>query len=160
MVKIANIGSKTAGALTALLALAGGAIAVLEKTSFFDKPVLEWAPEHFSISNGPANGEFVVVAAREKLRDDCDVTKFNLEVRDSNYMVHSAVPSLARFSGPASPRVDKFGYKIRIASNHVRSVAPGRATLLAQIYYKCPEGDVIVNYPEHPNLTFVIEPAK
>jgi len=158
--RIANIGSKTVGALTALLALAGGAIAVLEKTSFFDKPILVWAPEHFSISNGPANGEFLIVAAREKLRDDCDVTKFHLEVRDSNWIVHPAVPSIARFSGPASPRVDKFGYKMKIAGDHAHKVAVGRATLLAQIYYKCPEGDVVVSYPEHPNLTFVIEPAR
>jgi hypothetical protein len=33
-------------------------------------------------------------------------------------------------------------------------IAPGTATLLATIKYKCPEGERIVQYPRHANLSF------
>jgi hypothetical protein len=36
-------------------------------------------------------------------------------------------------------------------------VHPGRATLLATIRYKCPEGERTVTYPRHPNLSFTLE---
>jgi hypothetical protein len=36
-------------------------------------------------------------------------------------------------------------------------VAKGKATLLAHIEYKCPEGIVYINYPSHQNLEFMIE---
>jgi hypothetical protein len=35
-------------------------------------------------------------------------------------------------------------------------ISLGKATLLAHIDYECPEGPVIVNYPDHENLSFNI----
>jgi hypothetical protein len=96
-----------------------------------------------------------VVVARQKIRDDCTVEDFSLEVRDSDYMVHKALPSVAKFSGPASPTVDKFGYTMTVESPD--GVAPGGAKLIARIMYKCPEGNVVIAYPDHKNLTFTIE---
>jgi len=36
-------------------------------------------------------------------------------------------------------------------------IKPGTATLLAHIDYLCPEGSVVVNYPDHKNLEFEIK---
>jgi hypothetical protein len=33
-------------------------------------------------------------------------------------------------------------------------IAGGKATLLATIKYKCPEGERVVQYPRHANLSF------
>jgi hypothetical protein len=152
---IENI-TKGIGVVTATLALIGGGYTLYDKLGIED-PILKWSPEHFEISNGPANGKFTVVVAREKLRDDCSVEGFKLEIRDSNYIVHPAVPSIAKFSGPANDKVDKFGYKVKLEGHHADKVAKGKATLLAHIEYLCPEGPVLVNYPDHENLTFIIE---
>jgi hypothetical protein len=76
-------------------------------------------------------------------------------VRDSEYIVHTAKPSVAKFSGPATPAVDKFGYTITLENPD--SVAVGPAKLFARIVYKCPEGNVIISYPDHQNLSFNIE---
>ena len=148
--------TKVIAAVSATVAAIGGGYTLWDKMGF-DDPILEWSPEHFSISDGPVDGEFKVVVAREKLRDDCSVEGFRLEVRDSDYIVHPATPSIAKFSGPANDKVDKFGYKITIDSHHQEKVSKGEATLLAHIDYKCPEGDVVVNYPDHENLKFRIE---
>jgi len=75
--------TKTIGIGTAAIAFIGGGYSLSDKIGFFKKPILEWAPEYFSISNGPANSEFHVVVARKKYRDDCSVEDFYLEVRDS-----------------------------------------------------------------------------
>ena len=120
------------------------------------KDILTWAPEHFKISDAPVNGSFDVVVAREKHRDDCKVTGFRLEVKDSKYHVHTAIPSIAQFSGPASDKIDKFGFSFTIDQEHKNMIKPGEATLLAHIDYECPEGLVVVNYPDHQNLTFNI----
>jgi hypothetical protein len=148
--------TKGIGIVTATLALVGGGYSLYDKLGIED-PILKWAPEHFSISDGPVDGEFRVIVAREKLRDDCKVTGFKLEIRDSEYIVHPAKSSIATFSGPANNKVDKFGYKVSIAHDHSSKVAKGEATLLAHIDYECPEGPVIVNYPDHKNLRFNIE---
>ena len=153
MIDVENI-TKGIGVVTAAFALIGGGYTLFGK--FEDKSILEWSPEHFEISDGLVNGEFKVVVAREKLRDDCSVEGFRLEVRDSEYVVHPAKPSIAKFSGPANDKVDKFGYKITIEKHHQSKVAKGEATLLAHIDYKCPEGEVVVNYPDHQNLRFNI----
>lgn len=145
--------TKTIGAVTASLALAGGGYTLWDKLKP-TKPILTWHGEYFKITSGPADGEFAVVVAREKHRDDCEVTSFKLEVKDSEFQVHDAKSSVSVFSGPASQKVDKFGYRITLADP--KKVAPGPATLMANIKYKCPEGEVIVNYPDHPNLTFDI----
>lgn len=145
---------KWLGTITASFAVIGGGYTALEKTNFFDKSILTWAPEHFSISSGPATEEFRVIVAREKHRDDCAVETFKLEVKDSNMNMHNAIPSIAKFSGPASHKIDKFGYTIKLEKPE--KVALGRATLLAHIGYKCPEGVVIVTYPDHENLSFNI----
>lgn len=138
------------------IALIVGGQQAYDKLLASKKPILEWAPEYFHISDGPANGEFTVVVARKKLRDDCAVEQFKLEIRDSQFIVHPATPSLATFSGPASGAIDKFGYRMTIEQNHAHDVSLGEATLIAHIKYKCPEGEVIVNYPKHPNLQFQI----
>lgn len=150
--------TKTVGAVTAVIAMTGGGYTLVEKFGVFKKSILEWSPEHFQVSDAPANGEFRVVVARKKNRDDCEVTGFKLEVRDSEFVMHKALPSIATFSGPASPEVDKFGYKFTIESSG--KVATGPATLQAHIKYKCPEGEVVVNYPNHKNLGFNITKVK
>lgn len=147
--------SKTVGLITATIAMVGGGVALTDKLGVFKKPILEWAPEHFSITDASAKEEFKVVVARKKNRDDCETVSFKLEVRDADMVVHPAKPSIAIFSGPASPEVDKFGYKFKIDTN--QKVAVGQATLLAHIKYKCPEGEVVVNYPNHKNLNFNIK---
>ena len=147
--------TKGIGIVTATFAMIGGGYTMSEKLGVFEKDILTWAPEYFEISDGPVSGEFKAVVARQKNRDDCEVVDFTLEVRDSEYVVHTAVPSIAVFSGPASDTVDKFGYKFTI--NAPEKVALGAATLLAHIKYNCPEGEVIVNYPAHENLTFTIK---
>lgn len=145
--------TKGIGAITASLALAGGSYTLWDKLKP-TQPILTWHGEYFKIQSGPANGEFAVVVAREKHRDDCEVKEFKLEVKDSEFQVHDAKSSISVFSGPASQKVDKFGYRITFADP--AKVAPGPATLLAHIKYKCPEGEIIVNYPDHPNLKFNI----
>ena len=145
---------KWLGVITAAFTVIGGGYTAVEKTSLFKKPILSWSPEHFSISSGPATGQFKVIVAREKHRDDCSVEEFKLEVRDSSMIVHNAKPSIPKFSGPASNKVDKFGYTIMI--ENPEAVSAGTATLLAHIHYKCPEGNVVINYPDHKNLQFEV----
>lgn len=158
MIDIADELKKWFGAVTALFAVVGGGYATVEKTNLFKKSILTWAPEYFSISSGPASGEFKVIVAREKHRDDCSVEGFKLEVRDSDMIMHTVKPSISKFSGPASHKIDKFGYTIKI--ENPETVALGKATLMAHIDYKCPEGPVIVNYPDHENLRFEITKGK
>ena len=150
---IENI-TKGIGAVTATLALIGGGYTLWDKLE--SKEILTWAPEHFQITDGPKDGSFDVIVAREKHRDDCSVEGFTLEVKDSKYMVHTASPSVAKFSGPASDKIDKFGFSFTIDKEHIDMIPPGTATLLAHIDYQCPEGPVVVNYPDHPNLKFTI----
>jgi len=147
--------TKGIGVVTASLALIGGGYTLYDKLGIED-PILAWAPEYFEISDGPADGEFKVIVAREKLRDDCKVTGFRLEIKDSEFIVHPATPSITKFSGPANDKIDKFGYKITLEGHYKNKVALGEATLLAHIDYECPEGPVVVNYPDHPNLKFNI----
>ena len=151
--------TKGIGVVTATFALIGGGYTVSDKLGLFDKPILIWAPEHFEITDGPVNGSFRVIVAREKIRDDCDVTAFTLEVRDSEYVVHLATSSITKFSGPANDKVDKFGFNFFIHEGRYDRVALGEATLLATINYECPEGAVVVHYPDHENLRFNIERA-
>ena len=146
--------TKGIGVVTATLAMVGGGYTFLDR--FEDKSILTWAPEHFLISDAPKDGTFDVVVAREKHRDDCSVEGFTLEVKDSKHHVHTASPSVSKFSGPASEKIDKFGYSFTIAEEHQDMIPPGEATLLVHIDYMCPEGTVVVNYPDHENLRFMI----
>lgn len=148
--------AKTISAVAAGVAAIGGSYTLADKFGWFDKPILSWSPEHFEVSNGTSNGEFKVIVARQKLRDDCEVTNFKIEVKDSDFVVYPAVPSIATFSGPATPTVDKFGYKFTFSPEVQQKIATGEATLLAHIKYKCPEREVVVNYPDHKNLKFNI----
>jgi hypothetical protein len=147
--------TKGIGVVTATLAMLGGGYTVWDK--FSSKDILTWAPEYFNISNGPVNGEFKVEVAREKHRDDCTVTDFTLTVRDSENIIHPATSSIGKFMGPANDKIDTFAYKMQIAEDHRHKVAKGTATLIAYIDYDCPEGHVAVTYPDHKNLTFVIQ---
>lgn len=147
--------TKPIAAVTAVMAMIGGGYTLYDKVKLPPKDILRWDAEHFSISNGPASGSFKVIVARQKIRDDCTVEDFGLEVRDADYIVHKALPSVAKFSGPASPTVDKFGYTMTIEGPE--SVAVGPAKLIARITYKCPEGNVVIAYPDHKNLNFNVE---
>lgn len=148
--------TKTVAFLTAVVALAGGSYTFGDKLGLFKRDILRWAPEHFSISSGPVSEKFEVIVARQKLRDDCGVVEFKLEIRDAKLHVHTVKPDVTVFAGPAGDGVDKFGYGITIAKDHQKMVALGVATLLGRIKYKCPEGEVIVQYPRHKNLEFEI----
>ena len=150
--------TKGIGVITASLALVGGGYTLWDKLE--NKDILAWAPEHFQISNAPVDGTFDVIVAREKLRDDCSVEGFTLEVKDSKFMVHRAIPGITKFSGPANDKVDKFGFTFTIEEEHRSMIDPGPATLLARIDYKCPEGPVVVAYPDHDNLKFNITEGK
>jgi hypothetical protein len=86
--------TKGIGIVTASFAMIGGGYTMWDKLS--SKDILTWAPEHFEISDGPVDGTFDVIVAREKHRDDCKVEGFRLEVRDNKYMVHTATPSIAK----------------------------------------------------------------
>ena len=147
--------TKPVAAVTAIIAMLGGGYTLYDKIKLPPKDILTWDAEHFSISNGPASGAFKVIVARQKIRDDCAVEEFSLEVRDADYIVHKALPSVAKFSGPASPTVDKFGYTMTLEKPE--SVAVGSAKLIARITYKCPEGNVVIAYPDHKNLSFTVE---
>ena len=146
--------TKGIGVVTASFAMIGGGYTMWDKLS--SKDILTWAPEYFEISDGPRDGTFDVIVAREKHRDDCSVEGFSLEVKDSKYMIHTATPSVAKFSGPASDKIDKFGYSFTIDEEHQDMIPLGEATLLVHIDYMCPEGPVTVNYPDHENLSFTI----
>jgi len=147
--------TKPVAAVTAVLAMVGGGYSLYDKIKLPPKDILKWDADHFSISNGPASGSFRVIVARQKIRDDCTVEDFTIEVRDADYMVHKASPSVAKFSGPATPTVDKFGYTMTVENPN--NVALGSAKLIARITYKCPEGNVVIAYPDHKNLNFNIE---
>lgn len=146
--------TKSIGVVTATFALIGGGYTLWDK--FENKDILTWAPEYFSVSDGPRDGTFDVIVAREKHRDDCSVEDFTLEVKDSKYMIHTASPSVSKFSGPASDKIDKFGFSFTIDIEHQHTISLGTATLLASIDYMCPEGPVVVSYPDHENLRFEI----
>ena len=147
--------NKPVAAITAIMAMLGGGYSLYEKVKLPPKDILVWDANNFSVSNGGASDAFKVIVARQKIRDDCTVEDFSLEVRDSAYIVHKANPSVAKFSGPASPTVDKFGYTMTIEDPE--KVAVGEAKLVARIIYKCPEGNVVIAYPDHKNLNFNIE---
>ena len=147
--------TKPIAVVTALMAMLGGGYTLYDKVKLPPKDILSWDAENFSISNGPASGSFKVIVARQKIRDDCTVEEFSLEVRDADFIVHKAMPSVAKFSGPASPTVDKFGYTMTLEKPE--SVAVGSAKLIARITYKCPEGNVVIAYPDHKNLSFNVE---
>ncbi len=53
--------TKIIGAVTASTAMIGGGYTLADKFGVFHKDILKWSPEHFQISDAPANGEFKVV---------------------------------------------------------------------------------------------------
>ena len=145
-----------AGSLGAVVALVSGAFTLSDKfgITLWDRPVLEWSPDHFKIEDGYIEDGFKVIVARQKLRDDCEVVGFSVQIRDSDYLVYPAVTSVTKFSGPASDDVDMFGYRVFLREMDTHKFTIGEATLVGQIKYDCPEGQKIVTYPSHPNLTF------
>lgn len=148
--------TKAVGTVTAVIAMLGGGYGLADKWGFLRKDILRWEPEYFQVSDGQAGGKFQVIVARQKLRDDCDVVDFRLDVRDSGLRVHPVIPDVAVFSGPAANQVDKFAYTIAFPADHHEMVSAGTAVLLGRIKYRCPEGDVLVHYPRHKNLQFEI----
>jgi len=140
---------------TASFALAVGGYSAGEKFGWFKNEIITWAPEHFRIEPAKIGAPITVTVARIKRRDDCSVEGFNVTVRDGAGMVHEAQPSMSRFTGPAGPEIDTFTYQLTLSDKE--TVTPGRATLLATIKYKCPEGERTVTYPRHANLSFALE---
>ena len=145
-----------AGSLAAVVGLASGALTLTNKVGIelWERPVLEWSPENFRVEDGYIMDGFKVIVARQKLRDDCEVVGFSVQIRDSEYLVHPTVTSVSKFSGPASDSVDMFGYRVYLQEMHTHKITLGEATLIGQIKYDCPEGEKIVTYPSHPNLNF------
>ena len=141
---------KAIGALAASVAALGGSYTLVDKFGWLDTAIIEWAPEHFEIKPTKIGEPIVVTVARIKKRDDCSVESFVPAIRDGKGVVHEAVSSNPKFSGPAGPEVDTFTYTLSVKAE----MAPGKGTLLATIKYKCPEGDRTVTYPRHKNLNF------
>lgn len=141
--------------VTASFALVVGGYTAGDKFGWFQRPILEWAPEHFKIEPAKIGTPVNVTVARIKKRDDCSVESFVPTIRDAAGMVHDAVPSNSKFTGPAGDQVDLFTYQLKVSSKE--PIAEGKATLTAIIKYKCPEGERVVTYPRHENLSFVLE---
>jgi hypothetical protein len=142
---------KTISAVAASVAALGGGYTLADKFGWFDRAILEWAPEHFKIVADEGKPISVTVA-RIKKRDDCSVESFTPNIRDAAGMVHEATTTASKFSGPASPEIDTFTYELTMVRKE--KIASGKATLLATIKYKCPEGERVVQYPRHKNLNF------
>lgn len=147
--------TKTIGAITASFAMIGGGYTLYDK--FADKSILTWHPEYFSVSSGPVTDKFNVIVAREKHRDDCTVEQFKIDIKDSKFHLHPVVPSISTSAGPATNKVEKFGFDFSIPVEHQSRINKGSARLLAHIVYKCPEGQVVVAYPDSDNLNFQIQ---
>ena len=141
--------------VTAAFALVVGGYTAGDKFGWFQRTILEWAPEHFKIAPSKIGEPVNVTVARIKKRDDCSVEGFEPTVRDSAGMIHAATPSMTKFTGPAGPEIDTFTYQLKLSNKE--PIAPGKATLLATIKYKCPEGERTITYPRHENLSFVLE---
>jgi hypothetical protein len=141
--------------VTASFALVVGGYTAGDKFGWFQKPILEWSPDHFKIPAAKIGQPVNVTVARIKKRDDCSVEGFEPTVRDAAGMIHAATPSMSKFTGPAGPDIDTFTYQLKVSDKE--PIAPGKATLLATIKYKCPEGERTVTYPRHANLTFTLE---
>ena len=145
---------KVISAVAASVAALGGTYTLGDKFGWFDKPILEWAPEHFKIAPAKIGEPVVVTVARIKKRDDCSVESFTPTVRDASGMMHEATPSTSKFTGPAGDQIDTFTYQLAVSSKE--QIAEGKATLTAIIKYKCPEGERVVTYPRHENLSFMM----
>lgn len=146
---------KVISAVAASVAALGGTYTLGDKFGWFDKAILEWAPEHFKIASAKIGEPVSVTVARIKKRDDCSVEAFTPTVRDASGMMHEATPSTSKFTGPAGNQIDTFSYQLVVSNKE--AIAPGKATLTAVIKYKCPEGERVVTYPRHENLSFVLE---
>ena len=147
--------TKVIGSVAASVAALGGSYTLADKFGFFDRAILEWSPGHFNIPAAKIGDPINVTVARIKKRDDCSVEAFTPTVRDAAGMVHEAVPSNNKFTGPAGDAVDTFMYQLKLSDKE--PVTPGKATLTAIIKYKCPEGERVVTYPRHENLSFLLE---
>ena len=143
--------TKAIGALAASIAALGGSYTLADKFGWFDRAIIEWSPEHFHIV-AKAGEPISVTVARVKKRDDCSVEGFTPSIRDAAGMLHEATTTASKFSGPAGPDIDTFTYHLTLTRKE--KIADGKATLLATIKYKCPEGERVVQYPRHKNLSF------
>ncbi len=141
---------KAIGAVAASIAALGGGYTLFDKFGLIDNAIIQWVPEHFEVKPTKIGEPVVVTVARIKKRDDCSVESFVPAIRDGKGVVHEAISSNPKFSGPAGPEVDTFTYTLSVKTE----MAPGKGTLLATIKYKCPEGDRTVTYPRHKNLNF------
>jgi len=158
MLNIENI-KTTIAVVSGLIAASAGGYKLLDSMGFnWSRPVLTWAPDHFEISSARVDEEFRIIVAREKHRDDCEVTGFSISIRDSNMMMHPATPGMTVFAGPASETVEMFAYSFFVQEQHYEMVSAGTATFMGRITYECPEGTQYVDYPT--GLTFNILPIE
>ena len=135
--------TKAIGAVATSVAALGGSYTLADTCGWFDRAIIEWSPENFKI----------VADAGQPI--NCSVESFTPNIRDSAGMVHEVTTTASKFSGPAGPEIDTFTYQLTAAGKE--KIAPGKATLLATIKYKCPEGERIVQYPRHANLSFELK---
>jgi hypothetical protein len=146
--------TKAIGAVAASIAAIGGGYTLADKFGWFDRAIIQWTPEHFKIV-ADAGKPINVTVARIKKRDDCSVESFTPNIRDAAGMVHEVTTTASKFSGPAGPEIDTFTYQLTAVGKE--KITLGKATLLATIKYKCPEGERIVQYPRHANLSFELK---
>jgi hypothetical protein len=146
--------TKVIGAVAASVAALGGSYTLADKFGWFDRAIIEWSPENFKIV-ADAGKPITVTVARIKKRDDCSVESFTPSIRDAAGMMHEATTTASKFSGPAGPEIDTFTYELTMVRKE--KIASGKATLLATIKYKCPEGERVVQYPRHKNLSFELK---
>ena len=143
--------TKVIASVAASVAAIGGSYTLADKFGWFDRAIIEWSPENFKIV-AEAGKPINVTVARIKKRDDCSVESFTPNIRDAAGMVHEVTTTASKFSGPAGAEIDTFTYQLTAVGKE--KITLGKATLLATITYKCPEGERIVQYPRHANLSF------
>lgn len=140
--------------VASVVTILGGGYTFFDKLGFhWSRPVLTWSPEHFNISSGPLDEPFRAVVARQKHRDDCEVSGFTVYVRDSSLEMFQVTPSTTNFSGPATNEIDKFAYKFYIREQDYESISTGEAEFMGVINYSCPEGSQRIEYPSDLKFT-------
>ena len=82
-------------------------------------------------------------------------SKISLVVTSDNRQAVNSGAELARekLRQDLEKEIQKNRDDIQVNRMHI-AIFEGKATLLATIKYKCPEGERVVQYPRHPNLSF------
>ncbi len=72
--------------------------------------------------------------------------------KSTNFATKDALASGNPLKIVKGTEIDTFTYELTMVGKE--KVTSGKATLLATIKYKCPEGERVVQYPRHANLSF------